>query len=209
MKKKLFAVLAVAVLMLSASEASAFIHFTQNEFTTAESLDEGLSQTGIHLTFGEDYTSFYPVFRYGLGSLAEVGVKGGATSVDYGPDKKLGGLLGVDLKYQLIKETESIPLDMAIDLGFDNTLVSRRNVSELTFSTILSRGFPLIERGYKLTPYGGLEMSSIYGSGVPKNETSLYGFIGLEWKLSQKFMILVEYKGGESNLGGFGIRFEY
>lgn len=196
-------------LFFSATPAFAFIHFTQNEFMTAESLDPGMTQTGIHFTLGEDYKSYYPVIRYGLGAMTEVGVKFGATTADYPGETKLGGLIGIDLKYQLIKETEGIPLDMAVDLGYDNTIISNTNASEITFSTILSKNLPLAERGYKLVPYGGLEMSALYGSAVPKNETSIYLIAGLEWKLSQKFMILLEYKGGDSNLGGFGIRFEY
>lgn len=210
MKMRKIAVLVTfAALLLSAGQASAFIHFTQNEFTTAESLDPGMTQTGIQFTLGEDYKSYYPEVRYGLGALTEVGVKFGVTSADIGPDTKLGALLGFDIKYQLVKETEGIPLDMAVDLGFDNTIISKKNASEVTFSTVFSKGFPLTERGYKFIPYGGLEMSAIYGSFVPQNDTSVFLFGGFEWKLSQKFMVLLEAKGGHSALGGIAIRFEY
>ena len=207
--KKIAGLITFMVLMLSAGPASAFIHFTQNEFTTAESLDPGMTQTGIQFTLGEDYKSYYPEIRYGLGALTEVGVKFGVTSADIGPDTKLGALVGADIKYQLVKETEGIPLDMAVDLGLDNTIISKKNASEVTFSTIFSKGFPLTERGYKFIPYGGLEMSAIYGSYVPENDTSIYLFGGFEWKLSQKFMMLLELKGGSSTLGGISIRFEY
>jgi hypothetical protein len=208
--KKILVVFSFVVLLLSASPTFAFTqHFTQNEFTTAESLDPGMTQTSIHFTLGEDYKSYYPEIRYGLGALVEVGVKFGVTSADEGSDTKLGALIGVDLKYQLIKEAEGIPIDMAVDLGFDNTIISKKNASEITFATIVSKGFPLTERGYKLVPYGGLEMSALYGSAVDKNDTSVYLLAGLEWKLSQKFMFLLEFKGGDNNLGGFGIRFEY
>lgn len=207
--KKIAALFAFAALMIPAGRALAFIHYTQNEFTTAESLDPGMTQTGIHFTLGEDYKSYYPEIRYGLGAFAEAGVKFGATAADIGAENKLGALIGGDFKYQLIKQTEGIPLDMAVDLGFDNTIISSKNASEITFSTIVSRSLLLIERGYKLVPYGGLEMSAIYGSAVPKKDTSVYLFAGLEWKLSQKFMLMLEYKGGDNHLGGFGIRFEY
>jgi hypothetical protein len=207
--RKIVVLFTFTVLMLSAGQASAFIHFTQNEFTTAESLDPGMTQTGIHYTLGDHYKSFYPEVRYGLGALMEVGVKFGVTSADIDSENKVGALVGLDLKYQLIKESEGIPLDMAVDLGFDNTIITSKNASEVTFSTIFSKSFPLTERGYKFIPYGGLEMSAIYGSYVPKNDTSVYVFGGLEWKLSQKFMVLLEVKGGESTLGGIGVRFEY
>lgn len=189
--------------------ASAFTHFTQNEFMTAESLDPGMTQTGIFFTLGEHYKNYYPEIRYGLGALMEVGVKFGVTSADVNSNNKLGALLGVDLKYQLIKETEGIPLDMAVDVGFDNVLISRSNSSELSFATIFSKGFPLTDRGYKFTPYGGIEMASLQGSAVPKSDTSVYFFGGLEWRLTQKFMVMLEYKGGKSDIGGIGIRFEY
>lgn len=213
--KRTVALLLFALMLSAAGQASAFVHFTQNEFTTAESLDPGMTQTGVHFTLGEDYRSYYPVIRYGLGALAEVGFKIGATSADFrddvnfGSGDKVGALIGADLKYQLVKEAEGIPLDMAFDIGFDTTFMNSKNASEVTFSTLLSKNLPLTERGYRLTPYGGLEMSAVYGSGVPENDTSFYVIAGLEWKLSQKFMVHLEYKGGDSNIGGAGIRFEY
>lgn len=209
LKKSILAAF-LSSLMLCVSQAGAFPNFTQNEFTTAESLDPGLTQTGMHFTLGDHYRSFYPEIRYGLGALLEVGVKFGVTSARFQPKDKLGALVGIDLKYQLIKEADGIPLDLAVDLGFDNTIINSSNASELTFSTILSKGIPLTERGYKFTPYGGLEMSSLYGSlpGLEK-ETALYVFGGIEWKLSQKFLIMMELKTGEHTQGGLGIRFEY
>jgi hypothetical protein len=197
------------VLMLSTGQASAFTHYTQNEFMTAESLDPGMTQTGIHFTLGEHYENYYPEVRYGLGALMEVGVKFGVTAADINSEHKLGALVGVDLKYQLVKETEGVPLDMSVDLGFDNVIINSKNSSELSFSTIFSKGFPLTDRGYKFTPYGGLEMTSLYGSLIPTHDTSVYVFGGLEWKLSQKFMVMLEVKSGKSNVGGVGIRFEY
>lgn len=197
-------------LLLTAGRAAASTHFTQNEFTTAESLDPGMTQAGVHFTLGDHYKSYYPEIRYGLGAMFEIGAKFGAAAVTIdSDDEKLGALVGVDLKYQLIKETEGIPLDMSVDLGYDNTIVNSKNASELNFSTIFSKGFPLTDRGYKFIPYGGLEMTTLYGSLAPENSTSVYIFGGLEWKLSQKFMLLLEFKTGASTLGGAGIRFEY
>ncbi len=210
MLKKSFFTALVFLLMLCVGRAGAFPNFTQNEFTTAESLDPGMTQTGINFTLGDHYRSFYPEIRYGLGALMEVGVKFGVTTARLGQGDKLGALLGFDIKYQLVKETEGIPLDLAVDLGFDNTIINSSNASEVSFSTILSKGFPLTERGYKLSPYGGLEMTSLYGS-LPglKDDISLYVFGGVEWKLSQKFMLTMELKTGDHTQGGIGIRFEY
>jgi hypothetical protein len=207
--KSIIMLFTCALLALSAGRADAFIRFTQNEFTTAESLDPGMTQMGVFFTLGEDYKSFYPGIRYGLGALMEFGARFGATSADFGSEDKLGGLLGIDLKYQIIKQTEEIPVDMALDLGLDNTIINKKNATEVTFSTIFSRGFPLTEQGYKFVPYGGLEMAALYGSLIPENKTSLYAFAGFEWKLSQKVGFLMEIKTGSSTLGGIGIRFEY
>lgn len=208
--KRYALIVLVSAALLSAGRASAAPDvFTQNEFMTAESIDPGMTQTGISFTLGEDYKSYYPAFRYGLGALFEIGVKFGVSSIDTGPSDKLGALIGADLKYQLIKEAEGIPLDMAVALGLDNIIISSSNVTEVTFSTILSKGFPLTERGYKFTPYGGVEMAAMYGSYIPKDDTHVYVFGGLEWKLTQKFLMLMELKAGESVLGGIGIRFEY
>lgn len=190
-------------------EAFSLETLTQNKFMTAESVDAGMTQTGIHFTLGEDYKSYYPEIRYGVGAMMEVGVKFGVTTADTGPTDKIGALVGADLKYQLVKVAEGIPVDMAVDLSFDNHLINSKNVSEVSFSTIISKGFPLTERGYKLTPYGGLEMAAIYGSFFSNDDTLVFVFGGLEWKISQKFMMLMELKVGDSTSGGVGIRFEY
>ena len=207
--KNIIMLFAVALLALPAGRAEAFIHYTQNTFTTAESLDPGLTQMGVFFTLGDDYKSFYPGIRYGLGPLIEVGAIFGATSAHFNSEDHLGGLLGADLKYQIIKQTEDIPVDMALDLGLDNTFLNDKNATEVTFSTIFSRGFPLTEHGYKIAPYGGIEMTALYGSLVPENKTSIYVFGGFEWKLSQKVVFLMEIKSGSATLGGLGIKFEY
>jgi hypothetical protein len=200
----------VASITLVAGEAFALSSLTQNEFTTAESLDPGMTQTGVYVTKGGNYLSYYPGFRYGLGALFEVGARFGAVTVDIGTKDKLSALAGADLKYQLIKQTDDVPVDMAVDLGFDNTFISGKHISELTFSTIISGGIPLTDSGYKLTPYGGIELSALYSaSSYMKDETNFYVFGGFEWKFSQKFMMTAELKTGSTTLGGLGIRFEY
>ncbi len=209
MKNIIVMLFTCTLLALCAGRAEAFIHYTQNTFTTAESLDPGLTQMGVFFTLGDDYKSFYPGIRYGLAPLIEIGGRFGATSANIDSEDRLGGLLGVDLKYQIIKQTEDIPVDMALDLGLDNTIINSKNASEVTFQAIFSRGFPLTEQGYKLVPYGGIEMAALYGSLIPENKTSVYVFGGFEWKISQKVVFLMEIKTGGSTLGGIGIKFEY
>jgi len=210
--RKIVVLFIFTVFIACTGQASAFTRFTQNPtqnlFITAESLDPGMTQTGIQFTLGEHYKNYYPEIRYGLGAFFEVGVKFGVVAADVNSDNKIGALAGVDLKYQLIKETEGVPLDMAVDVGFDNVLMSKRNSSELSFTTVFSKGFPLTERGYKFTPYCGLEMASYSGSAVASNNT-IYGIGGLEWKITQQFMIMLEFKGGKSDVGGVGVRFAY
>ena len=207
--RKIVVLVIFTVLVAFTGRASAFTHLTQNEFITAESLDPGMTQTGIFFTLGEHYKNYYPEIRYGLGAVMEVGVKFGVTSADINSENKLGALAGVDLKYQLIKETEGIPLDMAVGVGFDNVIMSRKNSSELSFATVFSKGFPLTDRGYKFTPYGGRQLAALYGLAGPNNDTALYICGGLEWKLTQQVMLMLEFKGGKSEVGGVGIRFEY
>lgn len=211
--KKIFIPMVISVaLMLIAGQAGAAPTFTQNEFITAESLDQGKTQTGVHFSLSDDYKSYYPAIRYGLGGLFEIGVKFGAVT-NIKPDDKDGALVGADLKYQLIKQTEGVPVDLAVDLGYDSTFITKndgkKNVSELKFSTVFSRGFPLTDRGYKLTPYGGFQVSMLSGSYLPNNDTNYYIFGGLEWKISQQFMALLELKAGPTTVGGVGLRFEF
>jgi len=208
-RAQIFFLLIGFILMLSPGRASALNHWSQNEFMTAESLDPGMTQTGIFFSLGDHFRSYYPQVRYGLGAMMELGAKFGVTSAKTESEDKLGALIGVDLKYQLVKETEGIPVDLSVDLGFDNTLLESKNASELTFAAVVSKGIPLTDRGYKLTPYGGLAMSALYGSLPDKRDSYVNAFAGLEWKVSQKFMFLLEIKAGDSTVGGAGIRFEY
>jgi hypothetical protein len=209
---KPFVVLVVFVL-LSLAAGSVYAEsvktLSQNVFTTAESLEAGLTQAGVNFTRGESYQSFYPAFRFGLGGLAELGVRFGATTADVGSEDKLAMMAGADVKYQLIKQTEGILVDMAVDLGFDTNILNSKNISELTFSAIFSRSYPLSERGYKVTPYAGVQLAVINGSYFSKSETDYYVFGGVEWKASQKSMFYAELKAGDHTVGGIGIRFEY
>jgi hypothetical protein len=176
---------------------------------TAESLDPGMTQTGIHFSIGDRFRSYYPAMRYGMGGLMELGFKFGAVSARFDSGEKLGPLAGVDLKYQLIRETEGIPIDMAVDLGYDSIIISSRNASELTFATIISKGYPLTDRGYKIVPYGVLSMTALYGSLVNDRESYVNVAAGLAWKLSPRFLIQLELKAGDNTTGGAGIVFEY
>ncbi len=207
--KKIYQLFLIGLISLcvSAGPADAF-SITQNEFTTAQSLDQGMTQVGVFFSLDRQYNSFYPAVRHGLGALFEVGAKFGAVT-NVRPDDKVGALVGADLKYQLIKETSGIPLDLAADLGFDTIIISRKNVSEIKFSTIFSKSFLLTERGYKFTPYGGLQVSALFGSFLSDNQTNVNFFAGLEWKITQKFMALLEVKTGRTTVGGTGIRFEF
>ena len=207
--KKIVSLCAGIILVLVAGQVGATTRFTQAEFTTAESLDAGMTQAGIDFTLGDHYNNYYPEIRYGLGAMMEVGVKFGVTSASIDSSQSVGALVGADFKYQIIKETEGVPIDLAVDLGLDNTIIHKKNATVTSFSTIVSKDFPLTDRGYKFIPYGGLEMAVLRGSLPDDNNTSLNVFAGLEWKLSQKFMVLLEVKGGSSLMGGAGIRFEY
>jgi hypothetical protein len=119
----------------------------------------------------------------------------------------VGALLGADLKYSSSNRRKIFRSTYQWIWG-DNIIISSKNATELTFATVISRGFPLTDRGYKLTPYGGLAMTSLDGSLV-EHESYVNVFAGLEWKLSQKFMVLLELKAGDRATGGFAIKFEY
>jgi len=207
--KKIILLCVGIMLVLSAGQVGAATRYTQAEFTTAESLDAGMTQAGIHFTLGDHYKNYYPEVRYGLGAMMEIGVKFGITSASINSSESAGALVGADVKYQIIKETEGVPIDLAVDLGVDNVIIHKKNATVTTFSTIVSKGFPLTDRGYKFVPYGGLEMAVLRGSLPDDNTTSMNVFGGLEWKLSQKFMVLLELKAASSLMGGAGIRFEY
>ena len=208
MKKVVFLCIGI-MMILSGGQVEAGTSFTQAEFTTAESLDPGMTQSGVQFTLGDHYKNFYPEVRYGLGAMLEVGVKFGFTEALVNSNDSVGALLGADLKYQIIKETEGVPIDLAVDLGMDNSFIDEKNATVTSFSTIVSKGFPLTDRGYKFTPYGGIEMAILRGSLPAEKDNSINVFGGLEWKLTQKFMLMLEVKSGSKAMGGIGLRFEY
>ena len=81
MQKKIFLFVIIgAFLVLTAGRAAAIPHFTPNELKTAESLDPGMTQTGINFSLGDNFTSYYAEIRYGMGAMMELGVKFGATA---------------------------------------------------------------------------------------------------------------------------------
>src|SRR5512147_1305434 len=99
MKIKVSLFIISAVLMLTSGEASAaFPHFTPNQFKTAESLDPGMTQTGIDFSIGSGIKNYYADIRYGLGAMVELGAKLGASSMTIDSEDKAGALVGIDLK---------------------------------------------------------------------------------------------------------------
>jgi hypothetical protein len=206
------AVIAALIVVLSAAEHAAaepIKTLNQNLLVTAESIDPGMTQVGFHFVAGEGYQSFYPAIRYGLGAFFEIGGRFGITSADVGSEDKTGELIGVDVKYQMIKQTDDIPVDVALGVGFDTNFINSENLSDLTFTALFSRAFPLTDGGYKITPYGGAQFSSLSGSYLDSRETDFYVFAGMEWKMTQKSMLYLEIKAGDSTVGGVGVRFEY
>jgi hypothetical protein len=173
--KKIIPLFLGALLLLSAAQAGAQPRFTQNKFTTAESIDMGMTQAGIQFSLADHYKSYYPEFRYGLGSMLEAGVKLGAAVASIDSSDSLGILLGGDIKYQLIKETEGVPVDMAVDLGLNNTIMHSKNATELSFSTIFSKGFPLTDRGTSSYPMEGSRWR-LYAVRCPKTTLRRYTF---------------------------------
>lgn len=206
--RKIFCAAAVSVLMFLVTGQAGAVQITQNEFTTAESLDPGMSQVGVNFSFANDFDSYYFSGRYGLGALFDVGAKLGMIA-NLKPQERNGAIAGVDLKYQFVKQTEGVPIDIAADIALDGIIISRRNVNEFKFSAIVSRGFTVFDQRYKITPYGGLQLSALFGSYFPENDTNFYIFAGAEWRITQKLLAIAEVKTGATTIGGLSLKVEF
>lgn len=108
-----------------ARDANGSIFGTQ---TTARSIGQGAGHFGVGLGLGDDVTSFYGTFRYGLSRYSDGSIKLGLADPEGGSDTKF--VVGADFKYQFwtFGPQSKNPFDFAIGgifeyAGFENSTV--------------------------------------------------------------------------------------
>ncbi len=203
--KRVFLLVSLIVLLVTPLTASAKL----NRFYTAQSLKAGGIESGVFLSLADKFKVIYPRIRYGLGYLAEVGAQAGVISQEKSGSDDVGLFVGADFKYQLIKETEKIPIDLALDGGFNFFFIEGDSIEEWTFAIIISRLLEVEETGYKVSPYGGFELSNISGSYVDDSFSDTFLILGLDWQITEKFSTIIDFKTGDYTVGGLGLRFLY
>lgn len=203
--KRVFLLVSLLALMVTPLTASAKL----NRFYTAQSLTAGKIESGVFVSLSDEFQVIYPRVRYGLGYLSEVGIQAGVVSHERGGSDDIGAFLGADFKYQLIKETEKIPLDLALDAGFNLFFLEGDSIEEWTFALLISRLFEVEETGYTVSPYGGFELSNISGSYVGDSFSDTFFILGLDWRITEKFSTILDVKTGDYTVGGLGLRIFY
>lgn len=210
MKRLIFFLLCFLIFVVSAHPASAMY----NRFTTAQSLNQGQMESGFSAGYGDDgdndykYAYLYPYLRYGLGYLLEVEGKAGVLSVDKdsGGDD-IGFLLGFELKYQIIKETKSIPIDIAILGGYTAHLIDEQSLHEFDFAALVSKTFDVNK--FKITPYGGPEISYTNGSYAAEGKADIFGILGAGFAFTESLSVGAELKLGTDWATGVNLKIRF
>ncbi len=208
--KKLIFLLCFSIFVVSAHPAFAMY----NRFTTAQSLNQGQMESGISAGYGDDgdydytYAYLHPYLRYGLGYLLEIEGKAGVLSVDKesGGDD-IGFLLGFELKYQIIKETQSIPIDIAILGGYTAHLIDEQSLHEFDFAALVSKTFDVNK--FKITPYGGPEMTYTNGSYVAEGKADIFGIVGANFAFTDSLAVAAEIKLGTDWATGVNLKIRF
>ncbi len=185
-----------------------------NRFTTAQSLNQGQMESGISAGYGDDgdydykYAYLYPYLRYGLGYLLEIEGKAGVISVDKdrGGDD-IGVLIGFELKYQIIKETKSIPIDIAIAGGYTAHLIDLQSLHEFDFAALVSKTFDVNK--FKITPYGGPEITYTNGSYAPEGKADIFGILGASFAFTESLSAGAELKLGTDWATGVNLKIRF
>ncbi|MBI5180189.1 MAG: hypothetical protein HZA05_02150 [Nitrospirae bacterium] len=210
MKKWTLILVSTLILIASAHPASAMY----NRFTTAQSLNQGQMESGISAGYGDDgdynykYAYLYPYLKYGLGYLLEIEGKAGVISVDKesGGDD-IGVLLGFEIKYQIIKETKSIPIDIAIVGGYTGHIIDLQSLHEFDFAALVSKTFDVNK--FKITPYGGPEITYTNGSYAPEGKADIFGILGASFAFTENLSAGAELKLGTDWATGVNLKIRF
>lgn len=206
------AVIIVAVLLsfILAHPASAMY----SRLTTAQSLNQGEMESGISVGRGDDgdynysYSYLYPYLRYGLGYLLEIEGKLGVLSIDKDSgDDDIGILGGIELKYQIIKETQKIPVDVAISGGYTGHVIESQSLHELDFAGLISKTFDIDK--FKLTPFGGPEITYTNGSYISEGKADIFLILGADLRFTESLALGAEIKFGSDWATGLGLKIKF
>lgn len=208
--KRLIFLLCFLIFVVSAHPALAMY----NRFTTAQSLNQGQMESGISAGYGDDgdydykYFYLYPYFRYGLGYLIEIEGKVGVITVDkrVGSDD-IGILGGVELKYQIIKETKNIPIDIAVAGGYTGHIINLQSLNDFNFAALVSKTFDVNK--FKITPYGGPEITYTSGSYVSEGKADIFGILGASFAFTDSLALAAELKLGTDWATGVNLKIRF
>lgn len=215
--RRIAAVISGLLLVLMASHPASAMY---NRFATAQSLNQGQMESGISVGYGSDsdydynYSYLYPYFKYGVGYLLEIEGKAGVFTVskesgwrggNTGDD--IGFLAGVGAKYQIIKETTSIPIDIAVTGGYTAHLVDSQSLHVFDFAALVSKTFDLNK--FKLTPYGGPEITYTNGSYVYEGKADIFGILGADFRFTDSLSVAGELKLGTDWAGGVNLKVRF
>ncbi len=209
-------IFSLLLVLMAAHPASAMY----NRFATAQSLNQGEMESGISAGYGNDgdydyrYAYLYPYFKYGFGLLLEIEGRVGVITVDKdagwrGTDTgdDIGFLAGVELKYQIIKETKSIPIDIAITGGYTAHLIDSQSLHEFDFAALVSKTFNVNK--FKITPYGGPEITYTNGSYVFEGKADIFGIVGADFRFTDSLSVAGELKLGTDWAGGVNLKIRF
>ncbi|MBN2185012.1 MAG: hypothetical protein JW746_06755 [Candidatus Krumholzibacteriota bacterium] len=169
------------------------------EYTTATIASEG--EGGIFTSFGKDQFGTGVMARFLINRKSDLGIK---TGFD-----RLGGLnsigIGSDLKYYLLGEGSSMPVDMALDISlahFRSENISRTSAGLALFVS----GTLIADTTIPVEPYGSLGIyTSFLHNGDPcagldptcnddDNDTEMIFHGGTRIMVSDEYQVLLEIR---------------
>jgi hypothetical protein len=196
MKKTIFALIGCLLLMVCAGESQADgAGKIFGNLTTAEAAGAGNADLMGGVGIGDDITSFFGAYKYGLSSYTTLRGKLGLADANK-TDAKL--CVGVDLAYQLfdLSQDTDKPFDFALSGFFEYVNFDKASLLQLGARTTGSRPI-LLANNRNLTPYGSVEVRMEQFSVDQGDSDSDVEFglnIGVAYELGNNLDILGEFQ---------------
>jgi hypothetical protein len=198
------AVVALSVTNLAAQETGTPIFKAPYRTFTTHEIGASLSDPGSGVSYAlEGY------YRYGSGNW-DLSVRGGWAHLS----NEVNGvatpcctryLIGGDARTQVVKYSESFPLDGALTLGFGANVGSGVDAYYLPIGVSLGRRFELENSKTTFVPFAHPVLIPTWGGGDSHIDFSLG--LGVDVRFSQN--LAIRASGGLGDIDGVGISFSY
>lgn len=167
------------------------------QVSTARTVSPGGSMVGGYIGFQDELIALFGQYRYGFAKYFDGGVKFGF--IDYFDETGL--VLGGDLKYQILQDPFTAPLDLALSGSVEFAATDPVTVLSFGGNVIGSKDFKL-NTGRTISPYGKINLRAERvevdlpppaSGNASDTDLEIGGYFGADFEVANSFHLLGEF----------------